>query len=55
VNLMPIVYVTGMERAVGSCSRLGLRVRTRSRMWSELECGGVVLGLHQDGDTPPPR
>jgi catechol 2,3-dioxygenase-like lactoylglutathione lyase family enzyme len=55
VKLMPIVYVTDMERAVDFYSRLGLRVRTRSRMWSELECGGgAVLGLHQDDEPAAP-
>jgi len=50
--LMPIVYVTDMDRAIAFYGALGFAAdpRTSSAMWTELKAGdGAVLALHHDG------
>ena len=45
--LMPIVYVTDMERSLAFYESLGFRPQSRSSHWSELRAGdGAVLALH---------
>jgi catechol 2,3-dioxygenase-like lactoylglutathione lyase family enzyme len=45
--LMPIVYVTDMERSLAFYASLGFEVRHRGTHWSELRAGdGAVLALH---------
>ena len=45
--LMPIVYVTDMERSIEFYSSLGLAVQHRGEQWTELRAGdGAVLALH---------
>ena len=56
--LMPVVYVTDMERAVAFYESLGFAVETRSRTsrWAELRAGdGAVLALHHAERLPEPR
>jgi catechol 2,3-dioxygenase-like lactoylglutathione lyase family enzyme len=46
--LMPIVYVTDMERSVEFYSSLGFAVQHRGDHWTELRAGdGAVLALHR--------
>jgi catechol 2,3-dioxygenase-like lactoylglutathione lyase family enzyme len=52
--LMPIVYVSDMERSTGFYASLGFRIRSRSAMWTELDAGeGAVLALHHAENLPP--
>ncbi|MCP5025201.1 MAG: VOC family protein [Actinomycetia bacterium] len=52
MKLLPIVYVTNMDRSVRFYTLLGFRPSTVGEFWSELEAGsGAMLGLH--GATGP--
>ena len=52
MKLLPIVYVTDMDRSVRFYALLGFRPNTVGEFWSELEAGsGAMLGLH--GATGP--
>jgi len=56
--LMPIVYVTDMEKAVAFYESLGFAVdlRGRSEHWAELRAGdGAVLALHHAERLPAQR
>jgi catechol 2,3-dioxygenase-like lactoylglutathione lyase family enzyme len=56
--LMPIVYVTDMDKAVAFYESLGFAVDTRGRSehWTELRAGdGAVLALHYAGRAPEQR
>jgi len=45
--LMPIVYVTDMERSLAFYESLGFDPQARGSHWSELRAGdGAVLALH---------
>jgi catechol 2,3-dioxygenase-like lactoylglutathione lyase family enzyme len=45
--LMPIVYVTDMDRSLEFYASLGFEVQQRGTHWSELRAGdGAVLALH---------
>jgi predicted enzyme related to lactoylglutathione lyase len=48
MKLMPLVYVTDMDRAVGFYSSLlpASSVVTSSPYWTELNVGGASLALH---------
>lgn len=48
MKLMPLIYVTDMERAIGFYSRLlpVSSVVTSSPYWTELNVGGASLALH---------
>jgi catechol 2,3-dioxygenase-like lactoylglutathione lyase family enzyme len=51
--LMPIVYVSDMERSTEFYTSLGFQIQSRSAMWTELNAGdGAVLALHH-ADSPP--
>jgi catechol 2,3-dioxygenase-like lactoylglutathione lyase family enzyme len=56
--LMPIVFVSDMERSIEFYESLGFEPQSRSATWTELAAGdGAVLALHQ-ADTlvdPSPR
>jgi catechol 2,3-dioxygenase-like lactoylglutathione lyase family enzyme len=55
VILMPIVFVSDMERSIEFYSSLGFELRTRSTMWTELEAGErAVLALHHADGPPAP-
>ena len=46
--LMPIVYVTDMDRSIEFYGSLGFELRSRGDHWSELAAGdGAVLALHR--------
>ncbi|MCP3856069.1 MAG: VOC family protein [Actinomycetia bacterium] len=52
MKLLPIVYVTDMDRSVRFYQLLGFKPSTVSEFWSQLEAGsGAMLGLH--GATGP--
>ena len=47
MKLLPIVYVTDMDRSVRFFQLLGFRARAVSDFWSKLDAGpGATLGLH---------
>mgnify|MGYP001412080747 CR=1 FL=1 len=48
MKLMPIVYVTNMDKAIEFYSALGLQigVQGRSAYWTEMVMGDGVLALH---------
>jgi uncharacterized glyoxalase superfamily protein PhnB len=48
MKLVPLVYVTDMERAIGFYSKLlpASSVVTSSPYWTELNVGGSTLALH---------
>ncbi|MEA2002205.1 MAG: VOC family protein [Actinomycetota bacterium] len=48
MKLMPLVYVTDMDRAVGFYSKLlpASTIVTASPYWTELQVGGASLALH---------
>ena len=48
MKLMPIVYVTDMNRAITFYTALGLQVgaKGRSNYWTELTMGDGILALH---------
>jgi catechol 2,3-dioxygenase-like lactoylglutathione lyase family enzyme len=47
VILMPIVYVTDMERSIAFYASLGFEIAHRGSHWSELRAGdGATLALH---------
>ena len=48
MKLVPLVYVTDMERAIGFYSKLlpASTVVTSSPYWTELNVGGSTLALH---------
>ena len=51
--LMPIVYVTDMERSVEFYESLGFELETKSVMWTELKAGErAVLALHATASLP---
>jgi catechol 2,3-dioxygenase-like lactoylglutathione lyase family enzyme len=53
--LMPIVYVSDMERSVEFYESLGFEAQTRGATWSELTAGErAVLALHQASALPSP-
>jgi catechol 2,3-dioxygenase-like lactoylglutathione lyase family enzyme len=53
--LMPIVFVSDMERSIEFYSSLGFEPRNRSTMWTELEAGDrAVLALHHAESPPAP-
>ena len=55
MKLMPIVYVTDMERSLAFYRALGFASTATSPMWSELSAGdGAVLALHHDDAPAPP-
>ena len=54
--LMPIVYVTDMDRAVRFYSALGFAPdpNVHSRMWTQLRAGnGAILALHHETKPAP--
>jgi len=57
LKLMPIVYVTDMQRSVAFYEALGLKVSARQRndYWTELSLGDALLALHRDGHLPDPH
>ena len=54
MKMMPIVYVTNMEKSVAFYEALGLTTKTedRSGMWFELTLGDAVLALHFADELP---
>lgn len=48
MKLMPIVYVTDMDKAIDFYTALGLQVGVngRSAMWTEMVMGDSTLALH---------
>ena len=48
MKLVPLVYVTDMERAIGFYTKLlpASSVVTSSPYWTELSVGGATLALH---------
>jgi catechol 2,3-dioxygenase-like lactoylglutathione lyase family enzyme len=51
--MMPIVYVSEMERSLEFYESLGFEPQTRGGTWSELAAGErAVLALHQAGSLP---
>jgi catechol 2,3-dioxygenase-like lactoylglutathione lyase family enzyme len=53
--LMPIVFVSEMERSLDFYESLGFERRSSSPMWSELKAGdGAVLALHHAESLPDP-
>lgn len=51
--LMPIVFVSEMERSITFYESLGFEVQSRSETWTELDAGGrAVLALHQADELP---
>jgi predicted lactoylglutathione lyase len=57
MKLMPIVYVTDMNRSIAFYESLGLKVSARQRndYWTELSLGDAILALHKDHDLSDPR
>ncbi len=57
MQLMPIVYVTDMPRAVAFYEALGLKTTTEQRdgYWIELTLGDAILALHKDQNLPDPH
>ena len=54
MKLMPIVYVTDMDRSLRFYQDLGFPVTTANPWWSELAAGeGAVLALHSAEGDPP--
>jgi catechol 2,3-dioxygenase-like lactoylglutathione lyase family enzyme len=49
LTLMPLVYVTDMERSIAFYSALGGKVTAKSRSgtWTELRFGDAILALHR--------
>jgi predicted lactoylglutathione lyase len=49
LTLMPLVYVTDMDRSIAFYSTLGGEVSARSRSgsWAELRFGDSILALHR--------
>lgn len=56
MKLMPIVYVTDMERSSRFYAALGLKgdVQDRAAMWAEFTLGDAVLALHHIDQVPTP-
>jgi len=56
LRLMPIVYVSDMDRSIAFYRSLGLKleVQSRSAQWAELKCGDALLALHR-GEKPQQR
>lgn len=56
VALMPLVYVSDIDRAVAFYAALGMEpsLRGRSARWAELRLGGATLALHVADPLPPP-
>ncbi len=54
MKMMPIVYVTNMEKSVAFYEALGLKAKTqdRSGMWFELSLGDAILALHYAETLP---
>jgi catechol 2,3-dioxygenase-like lactoylglutathione lyase family enzyme len=53
--LMPIVFVSDMERSIKFYEALGFEPRNRGTMWTELEAGDrAVLALHHADSLPAP-
>jgi catechol 2,3-dioxygenase-like lactoylglutathione lyase family enzyme len=53
--LMPIVFVSDMERSVDFYESLGFEPQRRSPMWTELKAGErAVLALHHAEPLPEP-
>jgi predicted lactoylglutathione lyase len=54
MQLMPIVYVTDMPRAVSFYEALGLTLTTEQRdgYWLELTLGDAILALHKSETLP---
>jgi catechol 2,3-dioxygenase-like lactoylglutathione lyase family enzyme len=52
--MMPVVYVTNMERAIAFYETLGLRVSVKQRndIWTELALGDAILALHRVDTLP---
>ena len=50
MKLMPIVYVSDVERALTFYKLLGLQATANapSPMWAELRLGDATLGIHRD-------
>jgi catechol 2,3-dioxygenase-like lactoylglutathione lyase family enzyme len=53
--LMPIVFVTDMERSIAFYESLGFAPQSRSPMWTELTAGErAILALHHAEAPPEP-
>jgi catechol 2,3-dioxygenase-like lactoylglutathione lyase family enzyme len=53
--LMPIVFVSDMERSLAFYESLGFEPETRGAMWSELKAGErALLALHHTDALPGP-
>jgi catechol 2,3-dioxygenase-like lactoylglutathione lyase family enzyme len=54
MKMMPIVYVTDMERSVEFYEKLGMQPKTKDRsgMWFEFTAGSEVLALHLAKELP---
>jgi catechol 2,3-dioxygenase-like lactoylglutathione lyase family enzyme len=51
--LMPIVFVSEMERSIEFYESLGFEPQTRSPMWTELKAGErAILALHHAEQLP---
>jgi catechol 2,3-dioxygenase-like lactoylglutathione lyase family enzyme len=57
MHLMPIVYITDMNRSIAFYEALGLRVSAKQRndYWTELSLGDAILALHKDANLPDPH
>lgn len=55
--LMPIVFVSDMERAIAFYEKLGLSIRAESGspVWTELVVGDSILALHAASDVERPE
>lgn len=56
VALMPLVYVSNIERAATFYAAFGMEpvARSRSAQWAELRLGDATLGLHVADPLPLP-
>lgn len=57
LSLLPIVYVTDIQRSAQFYGALGGTVLSQSGMWAQLRLGGCHLALHRvkQGDGPSDR
>jgi predicted lactoylglutathione lyase len=57
MKLMPIVYITDMNRSIAFYESLGLKTSAKQRndYWTELSLGDAILALHKDHDLPDPH
>lgn len=46
LKLLPIVYVTDMDRSLSFYQALGFSLKQKGSMWSELQLGEETLALH---------